>query len=189
MKNVSHLVILLMILSVHHIAQAQFVNSGFRASLNTANAFDQNTFNKLGMSAGLVTEINPAKFMKLTLETNLIMSGDTKHFFEANDAKYYSVNLPAMLVIMPKKNFHIGVGADVSYLLFSSSGPIPTERFAAGAILNLEYRLFKRLGIGLRYNHTFATAQTLTNFELVNPDWQDQYGTISLSVAYYMIKK
>lgn len=189
MKKLSLTVMLLAVLSISHTLHAQFVNSGFRLSLNTANAFDLNTFNQLGASAGLVTEINPAKFLKLSIETNLTMSGETKHFFEANDAKYYSVNIPAMLVFMPKKNFHVGVGADISYLLFSSTGPLPSQRFAAGAILNVEYRLFKRLGIGLRYNHTFATAETLTSFSIPEAGISNQYGTVSLSVAYYLIKK
>ncbi|BDS12131.1 PorT family protein [Aureispira anguillae] len=138
-----------------HQTQAQFFSMGIKGGVTTSNLFSQGT-PTMGMTAGLIGELKFVKWMRLRAEANVLWHGTDKHFWEQDDIDYFAVGLPAILEIMPIKNFFIGAGAELDYLVHAQGAEMPDNRFNFGLVGHLEYRFFSRLGLGLRYVHNLG---------------------------------
>jgi len=135
-------------------AQAQFFSMGIKGGMTTSNLFTQGT-PTMGMTAGLMGEFKFINWMRLRTEANFLWHGTDRHFWEQNDVDYFAVGMPVILEFMPVKNFFIGGGAELDYLV-ASTGEAPDNRFNFGIVGHIEYRFFSRLGLGLRYVHNLG---------------------------------
>lgn len=136
-------------------SQAQFFKMGIKGGLTTSNLFTQGT-PTMGMTAGLMGEFKFVNWMRLRAEANVLWHGTDKHFWENNDVDYFAVGMPVILEFMPIKNFFIGGGAELDYLVHAQGAPAPNNRFNFGIVGHIEYRFFSRLGLGLRYVHNLG---------------------------------
>lgn len=138
-------------------AQAQFFSMGVKGGMTTSNLFTQGT-PTMGLTAGFMGEFKFAKWMRLRTEANLLWHGTDKHFWEKNNVNHFAIGMPAILEFMPVKNFYIGGGAELDYLIASTGGEdiSAANRFNFGLVAHIEYRFFSRLGLGLRYVHNLG---------------------------------
>ena len=137
-------------------SQAQKVFSlGIKGGMTTSNLFTEGS-PTMGMTAGLMGEIRLVKWMRLRLETNFLMHGTDKHFWEQEDVDHFAVGLPVMIEFMPIKNLYIGGGAELDYLIASTGGATSENKFNFGVLGHIEYRFFGRLGLGVRYVHNLG---------------------------------
>lgn len=137
-------------------SQAQFLTVGIKGGMTTSNLLTQGS-PTMGLTAGLLTELKFINWMRLRGEANILWHGTDKHFWEQDDVDYFAVGLPVILEFMPVNNFFIGAGAELDYLLHTRGATMPDDRFNFGLVGHVEYRFFKRLGLGLRYVHNMGT--------------------------------
>lgn len=131
-------------------SKAQFFSLGVKSGVMSSNLFSGQT-PTMGANLGLMGELKFAKWLRLRTEANIMWSGMDKNFWEQNDTDYFAVGLPVILQFMPLKNFHIGIGPELDYLLAVNNGVMPQKRFNFGLLAHVEYRFFDRLGLGVRY--------------------------------------
>ena len=135
---------------------SQFFSSGIKIGLSNSSNLSTQEFPNMAMTAGLLGEFKLAKWMRIRTEANILWSGRDDHFWAANDINDVHVELPLLLSFMPVKNLHIGAGAALNYHLISFGGEIPENKFNFGLVGHVEYRFFRRLGLGIRYLHQLS---------------------------------
>jgi hypothetical protein len=136
-------------------SQAQFLKIGIKGGMTTSNLFTQG-IPTMGMAAGLMSEFKFANWLRLDAEANVLWYGTDKHFWEQQDVDYFAIGLPAVLKFMPAKNFFVGAGAELDYLVHAQGATMPNNRFNFGLVGDLEYRFFGKLGLGVRYVHNLG---------------------------------
>jgi hypothetical protein len=136
-------------------SQAQFFKMGIKGGVSTSNLFTQGT-PTMGMTGGLMGEFKFVKWFRLRTEANVLWHGTDKHFWEQDDVDYFAVGLPAILEFMPVKNFFIGAGAELDYLVHAQGAEMPDNRFNFGLVGHIEYRFGGKLGLGVRYVHNLG---------------------------------
>jgi hypothetical protein len=154
--QLSSLIVTCLLLVGNTNCQAQFINMGIKAGVTSSDVFTPGNNPTLGLTAGLMTELKFIKWMRLRTEANLLVTGTQEHFYAKNDPTYYTLGVPVIIQFMPIKNLHIGGGAEIDYLIATQGGNMPNNRFNLGVLGHVEYRLFDRLGIGLRYVHNLG---------------------------------
>jgi len=156
------LLIVVLLLVGNQKSNAQFFSMGIKGGVTSSNVFQQGQ-PTLGLTAGLMGEFKFIKWLRLRTEANFLMMGSNDHFFVADDPSYYAIGVPAMLQFMPFKNFHIGGGAEIDYLLASNGGTMPANRFNLGIVGHVEYRFLGKLGLGVRYVHNLGGFNQFNN--------------------------
>jgi hypothetical protein len=136
-------------------SQAQFFKMGVKGGVTTSNLFTQGT-PTMGMTGGLMGEFRFVNWLRLRAEANVLWHGTDKHFWEQDDVDYFAVGLPVILEFVPLKNFFIGAGAELDYLVHTQGAEMPDNRLNFGLVGHVEYRFFGRLGLGVRYVHNLG---------------------------------
>lgn len=139
-------------------SQAQS-NWGIRAAATTniANKSFKEMFSgipTIGVSAGVFGELQLVKFMRLRAELNAAWKGTDRHFWLKDDKDLFYAGIPVLIEFVPIKNLIVGAGAEANYLVAAIGAPVSDyKKWDVGLTFHLEYRLFSRLGISLRYVH------------------------------------
>lgn len=136
-------------------SQAQFFKMGIKGGVSTSNLFTPGT-PTMGMTGGLMGEFRFVNWFRLRTEANVLWHGTDKHFWEQDDVDFFAVGLPVILEFMPLKNFFIGAGAELDYLVHAQGAEMPNNRFNFGLVGHIEYRFFGKLGLGVRYVHNLG---------------------------------
>jgi hypothetical protein len=136
-------------------SQAQFFKMGIKGGVSTSNLFTPGT-PTMGMTGGLMGEFRFVNWLRLRAEANVLWHGTDKHFWEQDDVDFFAVGLPVILEFVPLKNFFIGAGAELDYLVHAQGAEMPANRFNFGLVGHIEYRFFGKLGLGVRYVHNLG---------------------------------
>jgi hypothetical protein len=135
---------------------SQIFSSSIKVGLANSSDLSTQSLPKMALTTGFIGELKLAKWMRVRTEATVLWSGRNDHFWTANPINDLSFEVPLMLTFMPVQNLHIGGGAALNYHLLSFGGELPENRLNLGLLGHLEYRFFKRLGLGIRYLHQLS---------------------------------
>ncbi len=135
---------------------SQIFSSGIKVGLANSSDLSTQSLPKMALMTGFIGELKLAKWMRIRTEATVLWSGRNDHFWTAKPVNDFSFEIPLMLTFMPVQNLHIGGGAALNYHLLSFGGELPENRLNLGLLGHLEYRFFKRLGLGIRYLHQLS---------------------------------
>jgi hypothetical protein len=174
-------------------SQAQVNNNGhkfFQTHLRLGTSLHDistTAMPRLGATVGLVQELHFFPWLQLRAEGNVLWHGSQNHFWQGGDVDYFSVNAPVMLQIRPAKNFYIGGGVGVNYLVYAHGGEVSGNRLGFNWLGLVHYRFFDRVGLEVRWNQRFQQLQSLVSGDNNNnaaPAFDDTSLQVALTVRF-----
>lgn len=142
---------------------------------------------RLGATVGLVQEMHFLPWLQLRAEGNVLWHGSEHNFWEGGDVDYFSINAPLMLQIRPSKNFYVGGGVGVNYLVHAAGGEAPDNRLGFNWLGLIHYRFFDRVGLEVRWNQRFQQLQSLVSGDNNNnaaPAFDDTSLQVALTIRF-----